>query len=755
MAKLIRHFKNNVPIVAYEDIKPYIDRIANATLVTSTKNVKNGAYVHQTDTETPCGLKASSLSTSLYKEECFRNIISQHHTSPIESIFCSDPKQSMYCQLLTGLIKRDEVRIISAAFSAALLRAIKFLEDYWTELCSNIRSGQLSDWITNSGCRNVISSTMEPNPQSAESIQNICVMSQYVETLKIYSGGLPIVSGMYVSSEAFCGINLDLLSEPSCASYTFLPSMAYFEFLPLDKDNLTVIISIQSRRRSKSDRISQHDTSIPIRRETESRAVTEAKTLVEPLGFIFRGYTSYADTTSIPGHYVLFWELKAKEGNEREEVDPNIMEDCCYRMEESLGILLLDEATSVVDTESERVGQETLDAVMVNQQPLREGYEKLICLSQGLRHWKRSMMLALSAKNKLDFIDGSIQAPDSSMVNQFNAWTRANNLVNSWLLNSVSKDIVASLLYHTTAAEILLNLGPSSSDWEGLFLCPTDSNGGAFLGPTDSTDSVSPESADSYDDVKYNVDGSVDHCKARLVAKGFTQVEGIDYMDTFSHVAKMTSFRVLLSLAATHKWHLLHLDLNNVFLNGTLDEEVYMKLPPGYKSELKGSNMQSPFEHSLFTKGCGNGFIALLVYVDDIVLAGEDLQALHEIQNYSSCPDTRRSTTGFCAFFGNSFVSWKSKKQAVVSRSSCEAEYRAMAMVAINLATHQVFHERTKHIEVYYHFVRDKVKASFLKLFHVRSSYQLADIFTKTLRPPIHRCFNAKLGPFNIHAHPA
>ncbi|KAE8711004.1 hypothetical protein F3Y22_tig00110307pilonHSYRG00082 [Hibiscus syriacus] len=68
------------------------------------------------------------------------------------------------------------------------------------------------------------------------------------------------------------------------------------------------------------------------------------------------------------------------------------------------------------------------------------------------------MMLALSSKNKLGFINGSIQAPDSSMVNQFNAWTRANNLVNSWLLNSVSKDIAASLLYHTTAVEMWKDL---------------------------------------------------------------------------------------------------------------------------------------------------------------------------------------------------------------------------------------------------------------------------------------------------------
>ncbi|KAE8663445.1 hypothetical protein F3Y22_tig00112977pilonHSYRG00012 [Hibiscus syriacus] len=78
--------------------------------------------------------------------------------------------------------------------------------------------------------------------------------------------------------------------------------------------------------------------------------------------------------------------------------------------------------------------------------------------SDNFHSWKRLMMLALSVKKKLGFIDGSIPTPDSSMVNQFNAWIRANNLVNYWLLNSVSKDIDASLLYYTTAVEMWKDL---------------------------------------------------------------------------------------------------------------------------------------------------------------------------------------------------------------------------------------------------------------------------------------------------------
>ncbi|KAL4302210.1 hypothetical protein GQ457_10G003950 [Hibiscus cannabinus] len=77
--------------------------------------------------------------------------------------------------------------------------------------------------------------------------------------------------------------------------------------------------------------------------------------------------------------------------------------------------------------------------------------------SDNYNSWKRSMLMALSAKNKIGFVDGSIVAPASTSTN-FQAWTRANNLVNSWILNSVSKDISASLLYHSTVVAIWKDL---------------------------------------------------------------------------------------------------------------------------------------------------------------------------------------------------------------------------------------------------------------------------------------------------------
>lgn len=160
------------------------------------------------------------------------------------------------------------------------------------------------------------------------------------------------------------------------------------------------------------------------------------------------------------------------------------------------------------------------------------------------------------------------------------------------------------------------------------------------------------------------LDGTLDKYKARLVAQGFTQIERLDFHDTFAPVAKMTTIRCLLSIAAVQNWQVHQMNVDNDFLHGDLHEEVYMTLPKGHPKQgenlvchlqkslyglkqasrqwfekfssalLKANFIQSKVEYSLFTKKNGHLLVVVLVYVDDILITGSDMKGIQQLKDF-------------------------------------------------------------------------------------------------------------------------
>ncbi|KAL1194230.1 Retrovirus-related Pol polyprotein from transposon RE1 [Cardamine amara subsp. amara] len=164
--------------------------------------------------------------------------------------------------------------------------------------------------------------------------------------------------------------------------------------------------------------------------------------------------------------------------------------------------------------------------------------------------------------------------------------------------------------------------------------------------------------------IKYRADGTIERFKARLVVLGNRQKEGVDYKETFAPVVRMSTVRTFLSVAAAREWELTQMDVHNAFLHGDLKEEVYMQLPPGFRSgdknlvcrlrkSLYGLKQaprcwfakfrsaligygfkQSYSDYSLFTMKKGTAELYVLIYVDDLIVGGNDFKANSDFKAY-------------------------------------------------------------------------------------------------------------------------
>ncbi|KAM3332701.1 hypothetical protein ACQJBY_028076 [Aegilops geniculata] len=455
-------FKARVPVVTYEDLRPEIERIANGdrsniisshpisefltssgtsagerklmptiedeldrrqmlySLLMPVMNLfvpgldkGKGLYFLfiKSETKTPGGLPARPVLTSYYKSDHFKYRpfdAYQVYTSPTAAILCTDSFQSMYSQMLCGLLVRTEVLRVGAVFASGLLRAIRFLQLHWKELARDIETGTLSAKVAEPSIRAAVAEVLEPNPDLAAFVAAECgkdnwegiitrmwpntryldvivtgAMAQYIPTLKFYSGGLPMACTMYASSECYFGLNLRPMCDPSEVSYTIMPNMGYFELMPHDpeapaaavsrdeppprlvdladaevgKEYELVITTYAGLCRYRVGDILQvtgfHNAAPQFRfvrrknvllsidsdktDEAELQAAVErAARLLAPYGASIVEYTSEADATTIPGHYVVYWELMLKGCREALWPEAAVFERCCLEMEEAL-----------------------------------------------------------------------------------------------------------------------------------------------------------------------------------------------------------------------------------------------------------------------------------------------------------------------------------------------------------------------------------------------------------------------------------
>ncbi|KAM0872571.1 hypothetical protein ACQ4PT_038625 [Festuca glaucescens] len=353
------------------------------------------------------GLTATTATTNVYRSEAFkatmRDVQSQC-CSPDEVIFAADFAQSLYCHLLCGLLRAGEVQMVSATFAHSVVLAFQTFERVWEELCADIHRGELSPIrVTSLAVRQAVSALLAgPNPELADAVARKCAglsnwygvipalwpnakyvysimtgsMEHYVKKLRHYAGGLPLIAAEYGASEGWIGANVEPAVPPECATFTVLPDIGYFEFIPLRRSspddacccygeaepvgltdvavgehyevvmttfaglyryrlgdvvqvagfhNATPKLKFVCRRNLmlsiNIDKNSEQDLQLAVDTAATKFLAAEKLEVVD--------YTSHADMSSDPGHYVIFFELNAT----TTDAAADVLQGCCDELD--------------------------------------------------------------------------------------------------------------------------------------------------------------------------------------------------------------------------------------------------------------------------------------------------------------------------------------------------------------------------------------------------------------------------------------
>ncbi|XP_076954538.1 jasmonoyl--L-amino acid synthetase JAR6-like [Bidens hawaiensis] len=339
------------------------------------------------------GLLAGTATTNVYRSAQFKKTMKAMQTpccSPDEVIFAPDFHQSLYCHLLCGLIFHQDIQIISSTFAHSIVHSFRTFELVWEELCHDIRTGVLSPRITVQSIRTAMEKVLTPNPELADKIYNKCLgltewnglipelfpnckyiyaimtgsMEPYLKKLRVYAGGVRLLSADYGSSEGWIGANVNPDLPPEMTSYTVLPDIGYFEFLPLTNidpkpigltdvqlgeeyevvvtnfaglyryrlgdvvkvigfHNATPKLQFVCRRNLMLTINIDKNTEKDLQLSVEAAAKLLAAEKLEVVDF-----TSHIDLTTDPGHYVIFWEVSGDASDE-------ILKECCNCLDES------------------------------------------------------------------------------------------------------------------------------------------------------------------------------------------------------------------------------------------------------------------------------------------------------------------------------------------------------------------------------------------------------------------------------------